>query len=427
MTTASTPSSRAPDRAEPGSPALAVLIADKFEPSGVDGLRGLGCRVDLRADLTADDLPAAVASADPHVLIVRSTKVREPVFEAAHRLSLVIRAGAGYDNIDVKAASARGVFVANCPGKNALAVAELTWALILACDRRVPDQTADLRAGRWDKKGYGKARGLHGRTLGIVGLGRIGEAVVARARAFGMRTIAWSRSLTPESAEALDLGYCASPIDVAREADVVSLHVASTPETKHLAGAEFFDAMRDGAILVNTSRGAVVDADALARAIEAKGIRAGLDVFGRQPAPGDASFDDPIINAPGVYGTHHCGASTDQAQQAIAAETVRIVEEYVGRGIVPNCINLAGLPAACLLTVRHLNRAGVLAHVFSVLSEAAINVEEMENVIYEGAKAACARIELASTPSDVAIDAIRRNDNILSVGLTDVSPGTETT
>lgn len=401
-----------------GSRALrcSVLIADACPAEFVATLERRGCQVRHDAGLTAEALPEAVEAFDPDVLVVRSTKVHGPVFDAAGRLGLVIRAGAGVDNIDVATASARGVFVANCPGRNAIAVAEIVWALILACDRRVPDQTRDLREGIWDKAGYGKARGLYGRTLGIVGLGRIGEAVVTRARGFGMKTIAWSRSLTAERAEELDIRRCETPIDVARGADVVSIHVAATPETKHLVNESFLDAMKDGAYFINTSRGSVVDEAALARAIRAKGLRAGLDVFEQQPAPGDKQFADPIIKETGVYGTHHSGASTDQAQQAISAEALRIVEVYATTGVVPNCVNRAEPGSTpCTLTVRHLNRPGVLAHVLEVVSGAGLNVEAMENIIYDGAQAACARIELDAALTDTQLTAIRGSESILSV------------
>ena len=404
------------------APALTVLIADKLERSAVDAAKRIGCRVEMQPDLTPETLPGTTADIDPDVLVVRSTKVTAAVFESAPRLSLVIRAGAGYDNIDVATASSRGIFVANCPGKNALAVAELVWGLILSCDRRIPDQTDDLRRGVWNKRGYGKgARGLYGRTLGVIGLGRIGTAVIERALAFGLRVIAWSRSLTSERAEQLGIAYRPGPLEVAREADIVSIHVASTPETQHLADKTFFDAMRRGAIFINTSRGSIVDSEALAEAVRTRDIRAGLDVYAQQPTPSDSAFGDPIMSIPGVYGTHHCGASTAQAQEAIAAETVRIIDVYMKTGDVPHCVNRAvSSSATCLVTVRHLNRSGVLAHVFQVLSEGSINVEEMENILYDGARAACARIRLDRRPDPKQIARMRDNENVLSVGLTDV-------
>ncbi len=400
---------------------LSVLIADKFEAPGRGAIEALGCIVHYDRDLTAETLPAAIAAQDPDVLIVRSTEVAEPAFEAANKLCLVVRAGAGYDTIDVAAASARGVFVTNCPGKNSIAVAELVWALILSCDRRVPDQTADLRAGRWNKKEYAKAAGLHGRTLGIVGLGQIGHEVAERAAAFGMKVAVWSRSLTEEVAEALGVAYCGNLINLAKLADVISINVAATEETEELVGEKFCAALKPGAYVINTSRGSVVNREALKKAIREKGVRAGLDVYGTEPGNPEGEFADPIVKEPGVYGTHHVGASTDQAQQAISAEVVRIVETYHKTGKVINCVNRAASTAATqVLTVRMLNRPGVLAHVFYTLGQAGINVEEMENIIYDGAKAACARIQLDETPSPEHVNAIRANEDVLSVSLSTI-------
>lgn len=386
---------------------MKVLIVDKFEKSGVAAAQALGCEVITAPDATADTLPALMAQHDPEVLIVRSTKVRAPVFEKAHRLGLIIRAGAGVDNIDVPAASERGVFVANCPGKNSHAVAELVWGLILSCDRRIPDQVAGLRAGAWNKKEFAKARGLHGRTLGIVGLGRIGREIALRGQAFGMRIVGWSRSLSDDSDASLNMKRCASPVEVAKLSDVVSINVAATKDTEKLIGAEFFDALRPGAIFVNTSRGTVVDEAAMLKAIKEKGVRAGLDVFEGEPAGGEGAWDSATAKAPGVYGTHHVGASTDQAQQAVADETVRILKAYKETGEALNCVNReVRSPAVRLLTVTHLNRPGVLARVLGALADESVNVEEMENVIYLGAKAACARIRLDSEPSKAALATI---------------------
>src|SRR5437868_8387952 len=295
---------------------MRVLIADKFEQSGRDGLQALGCEISFQPDLKDDALVEAIAKEQPDVLVVRGTKVTEPML-AAGPLKLVVRAGAGYNTIDVAAASRRGIYVSNCPGKNSIAVAELAFALILALDRRIADNVIALREGQWNKKEFSKARGLRGRTLGLVGTGQIGQEVITRARAFGMRVVAWSRSLTEERAAELGVERLDSPADVAREADVVSVHVALKPETRGLIGSDFFDAMKEGAYFVNTSRGEVVDQDALRRAMREKNIRAGLDVYASEPAGGAGEFTDDIANDPNLYGTHHIGASTDQAQEAI--------------------------------------------------------------------------------------------------------------
>lgn len=386
---------------------MKVLIADKFEKSGIEGIKALGCEVVSLPDTSADQVPGALAQHDPDVLIVRSTKVQAPAFAKPGRLSLIIRAGAGVDNIDVPAASARGVFVANCPGRNSAAVAELVWGLILACDRRIPDQVALLRAGVWNKKEFAKARGLAGRTLGVVGLGRIGREIITRGQAFGMNVVAWSRSLTEEAAAALGVTRCESPVEVARRADVVSVNVAANEQTKKLCNAAFFEAMRPNSIFVNTSRGTVVDEPALLKAIEGKGVRAGLDVFDGEPPGGTGEFKSGVAQHLHVYGTHHVGASTDQAQEAVAEETIRILRSYRETGEIPNVVNReVKSPAIRLLTVTHLNQPGVLARVLGALADEKINVEEMENMIYLGAKAACARIRLDAEPSSATLQSI---------------------
>ncbi|HSP95043.1 MAG TPA: 3-phosphoglycerate dehydrogenase [Thermoanaerobaculia bacterium] len=386
---------------------MRVLVADKFEKSGLEGLKDLGCEVVYQPDLKEEALSEAIGSSGAEVLIVRSTKVTRPMLETG-RLSLVIRAGAGYNTIDVEAASERGISVANCPGKNSIAVAELAFGLILALDRRLVDNAADLKRGVWNKKDYSKARGLHGRTLGVIGLGGIGKEMIPRARAFGMPVVAWSRGLTAERAAALGVERKSSPAEVATAADVVSVHLALKPETKGIIDERFFAAMKPGAFFVNTSRAEVVDQAALERAVKEKGLRAALDVFAEEPSGGAGDVAAPIFGQPGVIGTHHIGASTEQAQEAIAAETVRIVREYQENGRAPNVVNLAKKsPACCLLVVRHYDRVGVLASIFDRLKGAGINVQETENIVFDGAKAAVARIHLEQTPSEETLSAIR--------------------
>ena len=397
---------------------LSILVAEKFEQIGLDGLEQLGCQVEYAPDVTVEQLEATIAKLDPEVLIVRGRKVPKAALDAGTRLSLVIRAGAGYDTIDVPAASARGIYVANCPGKNAIAVAELVWGLILSCDRRIPDQVADLRGGTWLKKEYARAAGLYGRTLGIVGLGQIGTEIARRGKAFGMQLVAWSRSLTEEKADELGVGYISNLVNLAKMSDVISVNVAANDDTANLINDQFCAAMKHGAYFINSSRGSVVDQRALMKAVREKRVRCGLDVFASEPATGEGKFTDEIVKEEGVYGTHHVGASTDQAQNAIAQEVVRIVNHYITHGHVINCVNRARTtPATYLLTVRHLNRPGVLAHVFDTLGQASINVEEMENIIYEGGQAACARIQLDDAPSEEQLTAVRSNQNVLSASL----------
>ena len=393
---------------------MKVLIVDKLSPDTVTELQKLGLTVEVRSDLNADNLPTAVA--DVGVLVVRSTKVTAKTIDAAPQLALIIRAGAGVDTIDLAAASAKGIYVANCPGKNTLAVAELAVGLMIAADRRIVDASTALRNGQWKKKEFGKSRGLAGRTLGIIGFGAIGRAVWQRATALGMKTVTWSPlDLTAEQAAELDVGYVNSVEDVAKVADVVTVHCALTPETKHLVGKKFFDAMKPGAILINTSRGPLVDTPALRAAIAAKKIRVGIDVFEGEPTGGEAEFTDKEL-ASLVTCTPHIGASTDQAADAIAAETVRIVKVFLETGRPAGTVNLcADSKATHRLVVKCLNHVGVLAGILDRLREEGVNVEDMENTVFAGAKVACICLLLDRAPSNKLIDALRGSENILSV------------
>ena len=401
---------------------MRVLIADKFEQSGRDGLAAIGCEVSFQPDLKNGSLVEAIQTLNPDVLVVRSTKVTAAALEAG-ALKLVVRAGAGYNTIDVAAASRRGIYVSNCPGKNAVAVAELAFALILALDRRIADNVISLRRGEWNKKEFSRARGLYGRTLGLIGTGGIGREMIPRARAFGMNVIAWSRSLTLERAAALGVERVDTPQELARQADIVSVHLALKPETRSLIGADVFNSMKEGTIFINTARGEVIDQDALAHALKTRRIRAGLDVFANEPTSAVDKFTDEIGQEENLYGTHHIGASTDQAQEAIAAETVRIVQAFKDTGRVPNVVNLAERsPATHTLVVRHQDRPGVLAQVLAAIRTANINVQEMENIIFEGADAAAvARINLESAPPPGTLERLRaENPDILELNLLEI-------
>jgi len=305
--------------------------------------------------------------------------------------------------------------------------------LMLALDRRIPENTADLRAGKWNKQEYSKARGLYGRTLGLLGIGSIGQEMVRRAAGFGLPVVLWSRRFDGEDRpmseeEARSLGVepalrtiaidlAPSPGDVAARADMLSVHVALGPETKGMVNAAILSKLKPGAIFINTSRGEVVDEAALAAAVKERGIRAGLDVFAAEPAAATGTFQDHIVDLPGISATHHIGASTEQSQEAIAAETVRIIRSYKETGRVPNVVNLAQrTPATHMLVVRHKDRPGVLAHVFHHLREANLNVQEMENIVFEGAEAAVARINLDGAPDRMLCDRIKSgNADILDL------------
>jgi D-3-phosphoglycerate dehydrogenase / 2-oxoglutarate reductase len=405
---------------------MKVLIADQFEQSGIDALVAAGCEVIYEPSLADQQLADALTASRPDVLVVRGTRVTEPML-ADTSLSLIVRAGAGVNTIDVNAASRRGIYVSNCPGKNSIAVAELTFALILALDRRIAENVSELRAGKWNKKEYSKARGLFGRTLGILGYGNIGREVATRALAFGMPVVVWSRRFDRESG----IGDQGSPIPdphmtvvhspdaVAEQADILSVHLALAKDTRNLVSGSVLNRLKPGSYFVNTSRAEVVDHVALADAVRHRGIRVALDVFAQEPASSTGAFSDPLLTLPGVIGTHHIGASTEQAQEAIAVEAARIVRVYKESGKVPNVVNLATTtPATHMLVVRHRDRPGVLAHVFDHLRAGDLNVQETENIVFEGAEAAIARINLDGEPTAEVLQVIARgNPDILNLYL----------
>jgi D-3-phosphoglycerate dehydrogenase / 2-oxoglutarate reductase len=394
-----------------------VLIADRLPEQTRIELEDRGHVCALEPGLTADDLPDRIAGHE--ALVVRSTRVNRAVFEAADRLALVIRAGAGTNTIDTDAAAERGVLVSNVPGRNAAAVAELTMGLLLAIDRRIPDNVADLRNGHWDKARYSKADGLLGTTMGIVGLGSIGLAVAERAGAFGIRLQAVAKPGRPayaaSRADALGIRMVDTMADLLATSDIVTLHVPASDDTRHLVDTDFLDRMRDGAILLNTSRGDVVDETALLKALDAGTVRAGLDVFADEPGSGESTWDSPLGQHPSVVATHHIGASTEQAQRAVADGVIEVVDSFVA-GDARDCVNLhPSRLGSVTLTVRHLDQVGVLATILHALSAAGLNVEHMENRIFRGGRAAVASIDVAGETSAELMETLRAVPGVLGV------------
>jgi D-3-phosphoglycerate dehydrogenase len=396
---------------------MRILFADRLPDKTLADLESHGHECVMEPALTADDLAGRITGFEG--LVVRSTKVPKDVFDAADRLALVIRAGAGTNTIDTDAAAGHGVFVCNVPGRNAVAVAELTMGLLLALDRRIPDNVADLREGRWDKTTYGKAEGLLGSTMGIIGLGSIGFAVAERAAAFGIRLQAQARSgRSAESlarAEELGITMCETLEELVGSSDIVSLHVPAGPDTKHLVDERFLGWMKPGAILLNTSRGDVVDEPALLAALDAGRLRAGLDVFADEPGAGQGSWESALAQHRNVVATHHIGASTNQAQRAIADGVAEIVDAFVA-GEARHCVNLAPHRlGSATLTVRHLDRVGVLAKVLERLSVEHLNVEHMVNRVFRGGDAAVASIDVEGHPSEELLADLRQVPHVLGV------------
>jgi D-3-phosphoglycerate dehydrogenase / 2-oxoglutarate reductase len=395
---------------------MRVLLADAIDATTSVVLGDLGHECVSEPTLASDDLPDRIGGFQ--ALVVRSTKVTAAAVEAADALELIVRAGAGTNTIDVQAASELGIYVTNVPGRNAIAVAELTMGLLLAIDRRIPDNVADLRAGKWNKTTYGKADGVYGKVIGIVGLGEIGFAVAERARAFGMTVLAIQKDREDEAEErihAIDIELVDSLDELVAASDIVSVHVPAAPETESMFDARVLGMMREGAILLNTSRGNVIDEAALLEALESRGLRAGLDVYPGEPGTGSTSWSSPLAQHPRVVGTHHIGASTAQAQRAVADGVVEIIEAY-GRGEIVNCVNLAPTRLGTnTLHVRHFDRVGVLAGVFDILRRRDLNVEQMENRVFEGRNAAVATIDVVGDVGGDLIEALSALDDVIHV------------
>ncbi len=315
---------------------MKILVADKISEETINSLKKLGGEVVVDPKVGAENLPGAIKDAE--ILIVRSTKVTKQTIQAGSSLKLIIRAGAGVNTIDVETASANGVYVSNCPGTNTDAVAELALGFLIAADRRIAQAYGDLRNGKWRKAEYGKSRGLKGRTLGIIGFGNIGKALAKRAAAMEMNIIAWDIV----RAEGFNVRFCDTVEDIARQADAISVHLPALPETKHMIGKKLFDLMKPGAILINTSRGEVVDSEALKTAIKEKNLRVCIDVYENEPAGGDDVFADTELAGSLACCTPHIGASTDQAAEAVGAVVVDIVKAYKNTGVPVFSVNKPG-------------------------------------------------------------------------------------
>jgi D-3-phosphoglycerate dehydrogenase len=316
---------------------LKIVVADDLPASALELLRAeAGWTVDARSGRAPDALAADAADAD--ALLVRSaTKVDRRLLEAAAKVRIVGRAGTGVDNIDVAAASARGILVVNAPGANSISVAEHACALMLSLARSVPAADRAMKDAKWEKKKFLGSE-LRAKTLGVAGLGRIGQEVAQRARAFGMRVVAHDPYISKEIAAGLGVDLM-SLDEMCSSADYLTLHLPSTPETKHLFDDDRLAACKPGIRIINTARGELIDEGALRRAIE-KGIvaAAALDVFESEP-PKDWS----LAQLPQVIATPHIAASTEEAQELVGIETAATVRDFLRDGIVRNAVNFPSI------------------------------------------------------------------------------------
>lgn len=388
---------------------MKVLIADKFPEQYIQRLKDAEIDVIYNPKLGENDLPEAAKEVD--CLVVRSTNVNAETIEKSQNLNLIVRAGSGVNNINIAAANKKGVYVSNCPGKNSIAVAELAIGMMLALDRRIPHNVIDFRKGIWNKGEYSKAEGLYGKTLAIVGYGAIGKEVAKRAQALGMSI--YAKDITRiEGYGAKDFSEFDQVLPIA---DIVTVHLPQNSETKNLFDDKMFGYMKKGAIFINTSRAGVVNEEALIRAVKEKGLKVGLDVFQGEPEAKDGAVSSKLQELDNVYVTHHIGASTEQAQNAVAEETVNIILGFINSGVIAHWVNKAKAPETHYqLVVKHYDKPGVLASVLDVLREGDINIEEVENIIFDGGLVACCTMKLKAPATTEMLEAIRNNPNVLS-------------
>jgi D-3-phosphoglycerate dehydrogenase / 2-oxoglutarate reductase len=387
-----------------------VLIADKFPELYINQLKEMDLEVIYSPKLGENDLPEAAKEVD--ILVVRSTNVTAETINASKNLNLIIRAGAGVNNINIPSANQKGIYVANCPGMNSVAVAELAIGLMISLDRRIPDNVIDFRNGKWNKGEYSKAEGLMGKTLGIIGVGNIGKEVAKRALAFGMNVYGKDVSRI----EGVMIKDYSEMDQLLPLCDIVTIHLPATPQTKGLFNKEMFSYMKPNSLLINTARADLIDQDAMIEAIKTKNIRVALDVIKNEPENKTADISSPLQELKNVYITHHIGASTEQAQNAVAAETIRIIKDYIQSGVIAHWVNKAKISDAHYqLVVKHFDKPGVLASIMSIIREKNINIEEIENIIFDGGVVACCTMKLKTPLTTEMLKQMNENSNILSV------------
>jgi len=314
-----------------------ILITDPIHEDAIDILKSIG-EVDIKYNLKPEELKEIIKNYD--AIVIRSgTKLTRNILENADNLKVIARAGVGVDNVDINAATEKGILVVNSPDSSSISVAELTFGLMLGAARNIPQATASLKRGEWDRKSF-KGIELYGKTLGVIGLGRIGQQVVKRGKAFGMNIVGYDPYISEEVANSLGVELMDID-DLCKVSDFITLHVPLTPKTKHIIGKEQIDIMKPNAIIVNCARGGLIDENALYEALKNKKIRgAALDVFEEEPPK-----DNPLLKLDNVIGTPHQGASTEEAQKSAGTIVAEQVVKILSGKPAENVVNLPALPS----------------------------------------------------------------------------------
>ena len=346
---------------------MKIVIADGLPATAIDALAQPDWHVDNRQGRPPSELAEDLKDAD--ALVVRSaTKVTREMIAAAKKLRVIARAGTGVDNVDVAAATARGIVVMNAPGANSLSVAELAMGLILSLARNIPAADASMKASKWEKTKFAGAE-IRSKTLGLVGLGRIGQEVATRAHAFEMKVIAHDPFISAEMAASLEVELV--PLDdLCRRSDYISLHLPALPSTKHMFNAERFAKCKRGVRIVNTARGELIDETALAEAIAGGQVGgAAVDVFDEEPPK-----DWRLASLPQVVATPHIAASTKEAQEQVGTETAAALRDFLKEGIIRNAVNFPSVSMEEFKRLRpYLTLAKHLGLVVAQMGEARIS------------------------------------------------------
>jgi len=354
-----------------------VLISDKLEAPGLDVLRQAGIELDERDGLKGDTLKEAVRAADG--VIVRSqTKITADLLDNPGRLKAIVRAGVGVDNIDVAAATRRGVVVMNTPGGNTFSTAEHTISLLMSLARHIPGADQSVRQGKWDRNRFVGTQ-LRDKTLGVVGLGRIGREVARRAAGLDMKVIGFDPFLAPERAGQLGIEAVADLDQLLPRCDFLTVHTPLTDETRNLIGAPQLARIKKGARVLNCARGGIINEEALIAALQSGHLAgAALDVFVQEPPPAD----HPLLKLPNVVVTPHLGASTVEAQVSVALEAAQLLVDFLQRGVVQFAVNMAAVDRAELEELRlYVDMAHRLGLLHAQMCQGAIRRAE---VLYRG-------------------------------------------
>src|SRR5438105_3411043 len=350
-----------------------VLISDKLEAPGLDLLREAGVELDERHGLKGADLQAALRDADG-VIIRSGTTLTAELLEAPGRLKAIVRAGVGVDNIDVAAATRRGIVVMNTPGGNTVSTAEHTVTMLMALARHVPAADASLHAGKWERTKFVGTQ-LAGKTLGVVGLGRIGREVARRAAGLDMKVVGFDPFLAPDRAAQLGIEAVSGLAELLPRCDFLTVHTPLTDETRDLIGAAQLANLPRGARVLNCARGGIINEQALADALRSGHLAgAALDVFEQEPPPAD----HPLLKLPNVVVTPHLGASTVEAQTSVAREAAQLLVDYLTRGLVQFAVNMAAVDRTELEELRlYVDMAHRLGLLHAQMSQGAIHKAEL--------------------------------------------------